>query len=306
MTKRVLAVDEPLSTKPGSKDKRYRVAVSYLRFWLAFLGPHLGEIERGRGDRVLARIGASWTSWRGRAIEPIIREALERLAPPVLMGEDNAPGIVGGYWTRTNNPEIDIVLGDRSPVAGHIIALPVCRSAEALRESDQDVLRPADVAELVRVLVPDYLVADESHTVLGEPRERGLDVVHLEHHAKVAQSVDGGGAVVLDGLRFQEAGELDAAVAVRRAQHGDLDALIAEAGAATGPLSLHPGPAFELQPEVLEELDHRGQVLHDDAADELIGVGAPPASSAQARAQVTKIRGRDTTTAPEARTSHDG
>lgn len=123
VTKRVVAVDEPLSTKPGSKDKRYRVADSYLRFWLAFLGPHLGEIERGRGDRVLARIGTSWTSWRGRAIEPIIREALERLAPPVLMGEDNVPGIVGGYWTRTNNPEIDIVVGDRSPVAKHIIAL---------------------------------------------------------------------------------------------------------------------------------------------------------------------------------------
>jgi len=72
VSKRVVAVDEPLSTKPASKDKRYRVADPYLRFWLAFLGPHLGEIERGRGDRVLARIRSSWTSWRGRAIEPVI------------------------------------------------------------------------------------------------------------------------------------------------------------------------------------------------------------------------------------------
>jgi len=123
VSKRVVAVDESLSTRPGSKEKRYRVADPYLRFWLSFLGPHLDEIERGRGDRVLARIGKSWTSWRGRAIEPVVREALERLAPPVLVDEDDVPGVVGGYWTRTNNPEIDIVVGDRAPVAKRVIAL---------------------------------------------------------------------------------------------------------------------------------------------------------------------------------------
>lgn len=123
VTKRVVAVDEPLSTKSGSRDKRYRVADPYLRFWLTFLGPHLGEIERGRGDRVLARVKTSWTSWRGRAVEPVIRETLERLAPPVIKGEDEVPGVVGGFWTRTNNPEIDIVVGDRAPIANHVIAL---------------------------------------------------------------------------------------------------------------------------------------------------------------------------------------
>lgn len=122
-SKRVVAVDEPLSTRSGARDKRYRVADPYLRFWLAFLGPHLDEIERGRGDRVLARIRASWTSWRGRAVEPVIREALERLAPAVIRGEDDVPGVVRGYWTRTNDPEIDLVVGDRAPIAKRILAL---------------------------------------------------------------------------------------------------------------------------------------------------------------------------------------
>lgn len=123
VAKRVVAVDEPLSTRPGSKDRRYRVADSYLRFWLTFLGPRLDEVERGRGDRVLARIRTSWTSWRGRAVEPVVREALARLAPPVAVGNDGVPGVVGGYWTRTNNPEIDLVVADRGPVAKRIIAL---------------------------------------------------------------------------------------------------------------------------------------------------------------------------------------
>jgi hypothetical protein len=47
--------------------------------WLAFLGPYLPEIERGRSDLVLRRIRASWTTWRGRAVEPVVREALRRL-----------------------------------------------------------------------------------------------------------------------------------------------------------------------------------------------------------------------------------
>lgn len=117
--KRVVAVDHPLSTA-ASHAPRYRIADSYLRFWLAFLGPHLAEIERGRGDRVLARLKASWTSWRGRAVEPVIREALERLDLPDL---ESAPGVVGSYWTRTNDPEIDLVVADRLPVAKHILAL---------------------------------------------------------------------------------------------------------------------------------------------------------------------------------------
>lgn len=120
--KRVVAVDEPLSTKP-TRLRRYRVADPYLRFWLAFLGPHLGEIERGRGDRVLARVKSSWTSWRGRAIEPVIREALERLAPPALETDEGVTGTIGAYWTRTNDSEIDLVVAERAPVARQLLAV---------------------------------------------------------------------------------------------------------------------------------------------------------------------------------------
>lgn len=117
--KRVVAAERPLSTTP-SKETRYRIADPYLRFWLAFLGPYLPEIERGRGDRVMSRIQAGWKSWRGRAIEPVVREALDRLpteSPPA------STGVVGGYWTRTNDPEIDVVIADRAPVATIVLAV---------------------------------------------------------------------------------------------------------------------------------------------------------------------------------------
>ncbi|WP_187363874.1 hypothetical protein [Streptomyces piniterrae] len=74
-TRRMVAAELPLSTKP-SRETRYRIDDPYLRFWLSFIGPGIPAVERGRGDRVLDTIRMSWTSWRGRAIEPVIREAL--------------------------------------------------------------------------------------------------------------------------------------------------------------------------------------------------------------------------------------
>ena len=111
--KRIIAAELPVSLRP-SRDKRYRIADPYLRFWLRFIDPHMDEIERGRADLTLARIERSWTSWRGRAVEPLIREALTRLLPDEHLPD--APAI-GGYWTRTNDVEIDIVGADRQPIA---------------------------------------------------------------------------------------------------------------------------------------------------------------------------------------------
>ncbi|HEX8346734.1 MAG TPA: ATP-binding protein, partial [Actinoplanes sp.] len=75
--KRMVVGELPLSTRP-SKDRRYRIIDSYLRFWLHFIAPHMPEIERGRGDLTVARIRRGWTSWRGRTVEPLVRDALAR------------------------------------------------------------------------------------------------------------------------------------------------------------------------------------------------------------------------------------
>lgn len=73
--KRVVAAELPLSTT-ASKERRYRVTDPYLRFWLTFVAPHLAEIERLRGDLTLQRVKAGWTTWRGRAVEPLLRNPL--------------------------------------------------------------------------------------------------------------------------------------------------------------------------------------------------------------------------------------
>lgn len=115
--KRALAADLPLSVKPDNKNKRYRIADPYLRFWLAFLQRAIPLIERGRGDLALERIERSWTTWRGRAVEPLIRESLLRLLPDAGWPDTEA---VGGWWNRQNNPEVDLIGADREPVARRV------------------------------------------------------------------------------------------------------------------------------------------------------------------------------------------
>jgi len=102
--KRAIEIMRPLSTDDATKNTRYTVADSYLRFWLRFIGPAIGEIERGRADMVFSSIERDWNQYRGQAVEPIIREALRRLRPPI-----GRTYYVGAYWTRTNDVQVDLV-----------------------------------------------------------------------------------------------------------------------------------------------------------------------------------------------------
>jgi len=134
--KGVVAGELPVSLSP-SKERRYRITDTYLRFWLGFLGPHLAEVDRMRSDLTLARIERGWTDWRGRAVEPLVREALARLLP--AQGIPAAP-VVGGYWTRSNDVEIDIVGADREPIAKQLLFLGSVKWLETGQFDDHDLV----------------------------------------------------------------------------------------------------------------------------------------------------------------------
>src|SRR5450756_1565274 len=129
---------------------------------------------QGCGDIAVAAFDASWASWRGRAIEPHVNEALTRLGAthPELAGVQQA----GAWWTRDNSVEVDIVArtaenittlgtirwrprggvkrtemaelaGARNviPHAGGTRLLAVCPSGLAPGASADIVLRPEDL-----------------------------------------------------------------------------------------------------------------------------------------------------------------
>lgn len=116
--KQILAVDRPLSTKP-SKLAQYRIADSNLRLYLAILRDVHQLVLRDRTAAARTTLEARWSSWRGNAVEPIIRDALA-----IAAGDGRLPWSdtweVGGWWNRQANPEIDLVGADRAPIASRI------------------------------------------------------------------------------------------------------------------------------------------------------------------------------------------
>jgi hypothetical protein len=111
--KHVLAIDEPLSVQP-TKPALYRVADPSLRFYLAAGRAAHDLSRRGRASAAGALISRRWASWRGRAVEPVIRESLSLAAADLPWPEATA---VGSWWNRAFDPEIDLIGADRAPVA---------------------------------------------------------------------------------------------------------------------------------------------------------------------------------------------
>lgn len=117
--KHVLETDQPLSTKPG-KPALYRIADSNLRFYLAALRQAEEQVRRGRSEIAFRLIQRRWHSYRGRAVEPLVREALELAAAAGELPWQEVT-VVGGWWNRRFDPEIDLIGADQSPIARHIL-----------------------------------------------------------------------------------------------------------------------------------------------------------------------------------------
>lgn len=141
--KRIVRMEGPLSAA-RLRAPRYSVADPYLRFWLRFVEPALPELERLRIGPVVERIIDTWPTFRGRAIEPILRSALERLLP-----RDSLPGanFVGSYWTRTNDPEVDVIGADRAGAPASVAF------AGSIKWRDRSTFESSDLERLIATAV---------------------------------------------------------------------------------------------------------------------------------------------------------
>lgn len=128
--KQIVAADMPLdATGFAQKTKRYRVADQHLRFWLRFVGPNRNLLDRQRADLVMARIDQPdlqpWLAYRGRAVEPLLRDAAERMIRSGRLDlglPDTSQIEVGGWWPRNNTPEIDLVVTDGRSAKRKVVA----------------------------------------------------------------------------------------------------------------------------------------------------------------------------------------
>jgi AAA+ ATPase superfamily predicted ATPase len=139
--KRVVRRLTPYSTRPAPKTSLWEIVDPYMRFWLRFVNRRVDLIERGRGSLLLEEFRESWSSFRGRAIEPVVRDSVERLLPDTE--RFGAARYAGAYWNRTGTIEVDLVGGEGWPVAKRVAFVGSIKWRDARRFSRADALELA-------------------------------------------------------------------------------------------------------------------------------------------------------------------
>ncbi len=119
-TKSLVEREVPAWAAPGGRLRRYRITDPYLRFWFRYVERRVEQISRGREDLAITAFDRDWASWRGRSIEPVVREALTRLSRDDERLADVET--VHPWWTRDGGVEVDVVAmtRDRSSLVGSI------------------------------------------------------------------------------------------------------------------------------------------------------------------------------------------
>jgi hypothetical protein len=71
--------------------------------------------------------------------------------------------------------------------------------------------------------------------------------------------------VIRHDRRGEKAGELKPPVAIRRAHHGNFDALVGESSNTAGPFSFNRDLAFELEAELAKEINRRCEIIDENS-----------------------------------------
>jgi AAA+ ATPase superfamily predicted ATPase len=168
--KRVIDKALPYSAQPRPKLSRYYVSDPYLRFWLRFIRASIPALERGRGDLVYRHIRESFPAFAGRAIEPLVRDAIQSMLPDRRFGDGE---FVGAFWNRDNSVEVDLV-GGRGQTTSHNIDF-----VGSIKWRGREKFGRGDLGRLIRhrALIPG---ASEETLLVGVSRNgfavNGLDV----------------------------------------------------------------------------------------------------------------------------------
>jgi AAA+ ATPase superfamily predicted ATPase len=140
--RRIVKKQVPYAGKAATGSGRWQIVDPYLRFWLRFVEPSIELVERGRGPLAVELVQRDWAAYRGRAIEPLVREAIERLLPDDRFGDAR---FMGSWWTRDNRIEVDLVGGAlrASPTPVHFVGSVKWREDAPFDRTDAAALASA-------------------------------------------------------------------------------------------------------------------------------------------------------------------
>jgi AAA+ ATPase superfamily predicted ATPase len=91
---------KPLFSKPGSRNRRWKIEDQYLRFWFRFIYPRQSLIETGRNDLLRKFIKENYEQYSGLVLENYFHEKI---------AEEGTAAHIGNYWDSRGENEIDLI-----------------------------------------------------------------------------------------------------------------------------------------------------------------------------------------------------
>lgn len=91
---------KPINSKKTSRNQKYKIKDNFIRFWFRFIYKNIALIEDDRFELVKELIFRDIKTYSGPVLEKLFIE---------LKKNDSKFGIIGTYWERGNQNEIDIV-----------------------------------------------------------------------------------------------------------------------------------------------------------------------------------------------------
>lgn len=90
----------PILAKPGSRTVKYSIADNFLKFWFRFVYKYRSAVEAGNLDYLKDIIRRDYATYSGTILETYFLAQLKA---------EKKYNIIGTYWERNNQNEIDIV-----------------------------------------------------------------------------------------------------------------------------------------------------------------------------------------------------
>ncbi len=91
---------QPLFSKPGNRNIRWYIDDCFLSFWFRFVLPNQALVEIGRNELLYEIVEKDYCDYSGYMLEHYFRQKYR---------EEERVTIVGRYWDRKGNNEIDLI-----------------------------------------------------------------------------------------------------------------------------------------------------------------------------------------------------
>ena len=90
----------PVGSRKESRNQKYAIKDNFIRFWFRFIYKNMTIIESERFDYVKKIIERDLSTYSGPVLEKLFKE---------IIGYSSEYGLIGTYWERGNQNEIDII-----------------------------------------------------------------------------------------------------------------------------------------------------------------------------------------------------